>query len=32
MAFQARNGTCEMKPEHSGKNLSGKSGMDQNLK
>jgi hypothetical protein len=32
MAFQARNGTCEMKPEHSGRNLSKKSGTDRDLK
>jgi len=32
MAFQAQNGTCEMKPEHSGRNLSKKSGMDRDLK
>jgi len=32
MAFQAQNGTCEMKPEHSNRNLSGKSGKDRDLK
>jgi len=32
MAFQKRNGTCGMKPEHSGQNLAKKSGTDQNLK
>jgi len=32
MAFQARNRTCEIKPEHSGRNLSGKSETDQDLK
>jgi hypothetical protein len=32
MAFQARNGTCEMKPKHSGRNLSEKSGTDRDLK
>jgi len=32
MAFQARNGTCEMKPEYSGRNLSEKSEMDRDLK
>ena len=32
MAFQARNRTCEMKPEHSGRNLFGKCGTDQDLK
>jgi len=32
MAFQERNGTCGMKPEHSGQNLAAKSGMDRDLK
>ena len=32
MAFQARNGTCEMKSKHSCRNLSEKSGMDRDLK
>ena len=32
MAFQERNGTCEMKPERSGWNLAEKSGMNRDLK
>ena len=32
MAFQERNGTCGMKPEHSGRNLAEKSGTDRDLK
>jgi len=32
MAFQERNGTCEMKPERSGRNLAEKPGTDQDLK
>jgi len=32
MAFQDRNGTCGMKPEHSGRNLAEKSGTDRDLK
>ena len=32
MAFQARNGTCEMKSEHSGRILFGKFEMDWDLK
>jgi len=30
--FQERNGTCGMKPEHSGRNLAEKSGTDRDLK
>jgi hypothetical protein len=32
MAFQDWNGTCEMKLEHSGRNLAEKSGTDRDLK
>jgi hypothetical protein len=32
MAFQERNGTCGMKPERSGWNLTEKSRMDRDLK
>jgi len=32
MTFQERNGTCGMKPERSGQNLTEKSGTDQDLK
>jgi len=32
MAFQERNGTCEMKPERFGRNLAEKSGIDRDLK
>ena len=32
MAFQDQNETCEMKPEHSGRNLAEKSRTDQDLK
>jgi hypothetical protein len=32
MAFQVRNGTCEMKPGYSNRNLSEKLKMNQNLK
>jgi len=32
MAFQERNGTCGMKPEHSGQNLAKKSRTDRDLK
>ena len=32
MAFQVRNGTCEMKLEHYGRNLSEKSRTDRYLK
>ena len=32
MAFQERNGTYGIKPEHFGRNLVEKSGMDRDLK
>jgi hypothetical protein len=32
MAFQERNRTCGIKPEHSGQNLAEKSKTNQNLK
>jgi len=32
MTFQERNGTCEMKQERSGWNLTEKSGTDRDLK
>jgi len=32
MAFQEWNGTCEMEPKRSGRNLAEKSGMDRDLK
>jgi hypothetical protein len=32
MAFQERNGTCGMKPEHSGQNLAEKSRTNRDLK
>jgi hypothetical protein len=32
MAFQERNGTCGMKPEHSGRNFAEKSGTGRDLK
>jgi hypothetical protein len=32
LTFQDRNGTCEMKSEHSSRNLTKKSGTDRGLK